>query len=76
MPRGDIYIGFFLERHHEFEKLTLEITPEGNLVKEVPTERKDDLCRQLQCRIVANPSAARAIAMRFSKAWIKLILQN
>jgi len=61
MPGGGIYIGFFLERAHEYEKLTLEITPEGKLSKEI-AQTKAGLCRQLQCAIVAYPSAARAFA--------------
>lgn len=46
-PSGNIYVGFFLERPHEFEKVIHEVTPEGNLGKEVSRTAKEGICRQL-----------------------------
>jgi hypothetical protein len=62
MPSGNLYIGFFIERPHEFENITYEVTPDGALSKEISCVAKEGVCRQLQCAIVANPAAARAIA--------------
>jgi hypothetical protein len=58
LPGGSLYI----ERPHEFEKITYEISPEGALGKQIDSVVKEGVCRQLQCAIVTNPAAARAIA--------------
>lgn len=62
MPSGNIYMGFFMDRPHEFENVIHEVSSEGNLGKEVSRTLKDGLCRQLQTAVVMNQASARAIA--------------
>jgi hypothetical protein len=61
-PSGNIYVGFFLERPHEFETVVHEMTPEGQLGKEVSRSIKEGICRQIQTAVVMNPAAARVIS--------------
>jgi hypothetical protein len=62
MPGGSVYMGFYLERAHEFEDVTHELTADGKLSKEIGRTVKEGVCRQLQVAVVTNPNGARAIA--------------
>jgi hypothetical protein len=62
VSQGNLYIGFYIEHAHNPESITYEVTPDGALSKEISSVAKEGVCRQLQCAIVANPTAARAIA--------------
>jgi hypothetical protein len=62
MPGGTIYMTFFLERLHELDDVTHELSAYGKLSKETGRTVKEGVCRQLQVAIVANPNGARAIA--------------
>lgn len=62
MPSGNIYLGFFLDRPHEFESVVHEFTPDGKLGKEVDRAEKKGMCRALQNGLVVTPGAARLIA--------------
>ena len=62
MPGGNIYVGFYLERQHEFDSVVHEFSADGRLGKELSHTLKEGVCRQMQSAIVMSPAAARAIA--------------
>lgn len=76
MPSGNIYVGFFLERPHEFESVVHELTPAGGFGKEKERTIRDGVCRELQSGLVVNPAAARVIAKLLLDILEKVETQN
>lgn len=70
-PRGGLFISFYLERSPIPQTTTHELTKQEGLGQEIARTGKDGVIREIECGVVMNLEAAKALSQ-----WLEIQIQK